>query len=138
MVAPEPNAPERASGETRSGRRKGGALRLAAAVALLILLVGALALLAQNAGVSESTLASMQGFANGVKRWGLVTQAALLALLIVRWRALVDRGRRRGIVKAEEYERVLQLRWHAALLGLAYLILVPIGPMTLWRLFVGA
>ena len=30
-------------------------------------------------------------------------------------------------------EHVLGLRWHAALLGVAYLIMVPIGPTTLWR-----
>ncbi len=105
-----------------------------AAVALALILLGALlvALLFQMQ-VGQDDLLRWQAMSAGIKRWGLFVQALLLATVIYRWRSMVDWGARRQIVKAHEYDRVLALRWHAALVFVAYLILVPIGPTTLWR-----
>lgn len=113
------------------------ALRALLWLVALILAGGVLVALMSHLQASPDDLARWQHGASQVKRWGLVLQVGLLALAVARWDALVDWARRRDIVKAHELERVRALRWSAALVGLAYLILVPIGPTTLWRLLMG-
>lgn len=108
-------------------------------LAVLFLAVLVMGLLAAWMGQMDGTgIESAMRLAAQIKRWGLIVQSAVLALIVLRWKALVDWARARNIVKAHEYQQVLALRLGFALFGLAYLILVPIGPTTLWRLFVGS
>lgn len=135
------------SSDTPMGRHAAGprgardvlrlALRALLWVVALILGGGVLVALMSHLQASPDHLARWQHGAGQVKRWGLALQVGLLVLAVARWDALVDWARRRDIVKAHELKRVRALRWSAALVGLAYLILVPIGPTTLWRLLVG-
>ena len=97
---------------------------------LAFVLVGGLLVHLQ---VNQADLLRWQAVSAEIKRWGLYLQVLLLATVVYRWRAVVDWAARRQIVKPHEHQRVLGLRWHAALLGVAYLIMVPIGPTTLWR-----
>lgn len=105
--------------------------------ALLILSGAALVALLTHLQGHQGDIASWQAASAQVKRWGLVIQVAVLVVVIAAWKPLIAWARRREIVKRHEYERVLALRWHAALVALAYLILVPIGPTTLWRMVSG-
>lgn len=109
-----------------------------AALLLLAVLVFMVSVFARHVAESPDMLQRWTAKSAAIKRWGLTVQTVLLALIIVGWRPIVDWGRRRDIVKVDEYQRVLALRWHAALIGVAYLILIPIGPTTLWRIFFGA
>ena len=123
-------------------RQRGKFMRLVgyavAALLTLAILVFLASVFARHVAESPDMLHRWMAGSAAIKRWGLFVQTALLTLLIAGWRPLVDWGRRRDIVKSDEYERILTLRWHAALIGLAYLILIPIGPLTLWRLFFSA
>ena len=105
--------------------------------ALLILGATALVALLTHLQSHQDSLAGWLEASAQVKRWGLVAQVTALTAVIVGWKPLIAWARRKDIVKAQEYERVLALRWNAALVGLAYLILVPIGPTTLWRMVFG-
>lgn len=105
--------------------------------ALLSLGGAALVALLTHLQGHQDDLAGWQAISAQIKRWGLVIQVTALAAVIAGWKPLIAWARRREIVKAQEYERVLALRWNAALVALAYLILVPIGPTTLWRAVIG-
>ena len=94
---------------------------------------GLLAALLAHLQVNQADLLRWQAVSAEIKRWGLYVQVLLLATVVYRWRAVIDWAARRQIVKPHEHQHVLGLRWHAALLGVAYLIMVPIGPTTLWR-----
>ena len=102
--------------------------------ALAFALVGGLlAALLAHLQVNQADLLRWQAVSAEIKRWGLYVQVLLLTTVVYRWRAVIDWAARRQIVKPHEHQHVLGLRWHAALLGVAYLIMVPIGPTTLWR-----
>lgn len=110
-------------------------LRTALIVLVLILAGAALAALAVRAGVSYAGLQGWLEAAHSVKRWGLLVQCLFLASIVIWWPSVVAWGKQKGYVAAHEFAQVLRLRWGVLAFGLAYLLLVPIGPTTLWRFF---
>lgn len=75
-----------------------------------------------------------------VQQWhvvGVIVQCAIVTLVIVRWKALVDWAAARGIVQGFERDRALAYRGKAATFLLLYLILIPIGPHRIWLLLAG-
>ncbi|MDO9480160.1 MAG: hypothetical protein Q8S96_12545 [Hydrogenophaga sp.] len=68
-------------------------------------------------------------------RWvGVALQVLFVALIGMRWRALVRWGQRRNMVQPHEVERAMAFRPKAMVFLCAYLVLIPIGPQTLFRL----
>ena len=68
-------------------------------------------------------------------RWvGVALQVLIVALIGLRWRALVRWGQRRNMVQPHEVERAMAFRPKALAFLCAYLVLIPIGPQTLFRL----
>lgn len=68
-------------------------------------------------------------------RWvGVALQVLIVALIGLRWRALVRWGQRRNLVQAHEVERAMAFRPKAMAFLCAYLVLIPIGPQMLFRL----
>ncbi|MFZ2825190.1 hypothetical protein [Hydrogenophaga sp.] len=68
-------------------------------------------------------------------RWvGVALQVLIVALIGLRWRALVRWGQRRNMVQPHEVERAMAFRPKAMAFLCAYLVLIPIGPQTLFRL----
>lgn len=76
----------------------------------------------------------VQSALSSVRLYGVVVQSAIVALIGLRWHALVRWGQRRGIVQAHEFDRVIALRSKAMVFLCAYLILIPIGPQMLFKL----
>ena len=67
-------------------------------------------------------------------RWvGVALQVLIVALIGLRWRALVRWGQRRNMVQLPEVERAMAFRPKAMAFLCAYLVLIPIGPQTLFR-----
>lgn len=108
-----------------------------AAIFALIVVTAVLVAIASHSHASLSDLQRWVGAANGLQRWGLLVQCLIVAAIALRWKPLVAFGRKRGVVKAGEYEQVLALRAQVVAFLVAYLVLVPIGPTTLWRLAFG-
>lgn len=68
-------------------------------------------------------------------RWvGVALQVLIVALIGLRWRALVRWGQRRNMVQPHEVERAMAFRPKAMAFLCAYLVLIPIGSQTLFRL----
>lgn len=107
----------------------------AAAVVLLILggafFGGAISYFQEN----PDDLQRVGNASAAVQRWGFLVQCLALAAICAAWKRIVDLGLRTGIVKAHEYERVLAYRWRVFVFGVAYLLLVVLGPARLWNLF---
>lgn len=108
-------------------------LRAALAVLVFILAGAVLAALLAQMQVSAGQLLVWQQRAMHLRHWGALIQAGLLALLVWRWRAVIDWAARLEVVKQHETDRLLSLRWRAAGVFALYLLLLPIGPATLWR-----
>ena len=108
-------------------------LRLALLVLICVLVAALLASLAARSQVSQQTLQDWLQLAASIKRWGLFAQCLALAAIGIWWQRIVAWSHARNIVKAHELARVLRLRPAVLALGVAYLLLVPIGPTTLWR-----
>lgn len=70
-----------------------------------------------------------------LKPYGIAIQAIAIVLIGWKWRAIVLLGRRKGIVKGHEFDQVLALRNKVLVFLLAYLLLIPIGPGGLARVF---
>jgi hypothetical protein len=67
-------------------------------------------------------------------RWvGVALQVLIVALIGLRWRALVRWGQQRNMVQPHEVERAMAFRPKAMAFLCAYLVLIPIGPQTLFR-----
>ena len=66
--------------------------------------------------------------------WGAALQGALIILIGLRWRQVVDWGVRRKIVQQWEYEQVLGARAKVMFMLLAYWLMVPVGPYALLRM----
>lgn len=96
-------------------------------LALMVLVVVALV----TSGVD---IFKLQSAVSRLRLFGAVQQMLIVALIGLRWRALVGWGQRRGIVQPHEFERVIALRPKAMAFLCAYLVLIPIGPQTLFRL----
>ena len=94
---------------------------------------GLLVALRVHRQIRQTDLLRWQSVSAGIKRWGLLLQCLTLAAIGLWWRAIVDWGLRKGYVKQHELAQVMALRWTVLAFGIAYLVLVPIGPTTLWR-----
>ena len=131
-VAPEPRADTRPSRRRvwRWMRRVGIVLGLVLAGVLVLIFMGALV---SRQDISLGELQAINLGAMRIRHWGLVIQCLLLAAVVVFWRPLVRFAHKQGVVKHHELARVLSLRWHTAAWGLLYLVLIPIGPVTLWQ-----
>lgn len=134
-------------GDEHEGRRAAAPSRaarsvfrwlLAGVAALLVLLIGTAVLvaLAIHLGVDQRALQGWRDAAGAVRRWGLLGQCLVVAAAGIGWPAIVRYGQRRGLVQESEYDWLLALRWKVIAFGAAYLLLIPIGPATLWHLFV--
>lgn len=100
----------------------------------LVLLIGVIVAIFLTLGVQlETQLDTVRVF----KPWGIAIQGALIVLIGLRWKQVVDWGRRRGIVLDWEYEQVLAARGKVMLMLLAYWLLIPVGPTTLLRVLGG-
>lgn len=80
------------------------------------------------------------GLLRTVQHWhavGLAMQCAAVALVIWRWKNLVDWLAAKGIVQDFERERAMAFRGKAATFLLLYLILIPVGPHRIWLLLAG-
>lgn len=69
--------------------------------------------------------------------WGAALQGIVIILIGLRWQQVVDWGHRRSIVQDWEYEQVVASRPKVMLLLLAYWLLIPVSPQTLYHIFVG-
>lgn len=120
--------------------KPGGALRMLAWAVTLVLSATLacvlLAALAAHMQISTDQLWHWRQVASGVRHWGTFVQCLILAAIGLGWRAIVALGFRRGIVKPQEREQLIRLRGKVLAFGVAYLLLVPIGPATLWRYLV--
>ena len=92
--------------------------------------------IASSQNTSTQGLATWQASVGGLKRWGLLAQCVLLALVIASWRSIVGWAYRLGIVKRHELKWALRQRRSALAWGVLYLLLVPIGPTTIWNILV--
>ena len=109
----------------------------------LLLIAVALVLIAMSVGLMsvlmELPQADLVALVSGVQTfrfYGVMVQIGVALWVVIDWRRIVDAGRRRGIVIEREYDQVLALRWTVAAFLAAYLLLVPIGPTTLYQFFV--
>ena len=67
-------------------------------------------------------------------RWvGVALQVLIVVLIGLRWHALVRWGQRHNMVQLHEVERAMAFRPKAMAFLCAYLVLIPIGPQTLFR-----
>ncbi len=106
-------------------------------------LVGALAVLGTIAFMGLGVVAlvksgvdvfKVQTALSSFRLYGIAIQCAVVALVGLRWHALVRWGQRCGIVQNHEFHRVIELRAKAMAFLCAYLLLVPIGPQMLFKL----
>jgi hypothetical protein len=93
-------------------------------VMLLVVIV-----LAQN-GID---LFKVQSVTSQLRPWGAAIQMLIVAFIGLCWHVLVRFGQRRNIVLDHEFERVIALRPKVMAWLCAYLLLIPIGPLALWR-----
>ena len=78
-------------------------------------------------------LFKVQSVTSQLRPWGVGIQVLIVALVGLRWHALVRFGQRHHIVLKHEFERVIALRPKVMAWLCVYLVLIPIGPLTLWR-----
>ena len=109
-----------------------------AGLALVLTGIAFLVLVAIASSQQSSTedLLTWQTSVGGLKRWGLLAQCVALALIVTGWRPIVGWAYRLGIVKRHELRWALRQRNAVLAWGVLYLLLVPIGPTTLWNLLV--
>ncbi len=128
---PVPDSPPAPASSRKSVGRH--LVMVLAGLLAFVLAGGLLAALLVQMQVSQADLLRWQSVSAGIKRWGLLLQCLTLAAIGLWWRAIVDWGLRKGYVKQHELAQVMALRWTVLAFGIAYLVLVPIGPTTLWR-----
>lgn len=124
----------RSAGATppRRGRLRRWMLWSALALALLLLYALLMLALLQQ---PVSALADIESKARTLKLVGVAFQACAVAWIGLRWRRIVAWSRLHGIVQRREHRQVLALRPKVVGLLIAYLVLVPIGPGTIYRFF---
>lgn len=116
----------------QQGRRRRW-LRVAIWLLLAVLLMLALAALASLLARSGVDPVSLGQTVASLKPYGIAAQALVIALVGIRWSVIVHWGRRKGIVKAHEFDQVMALRAKVMAFLLAYLLLIPIGPAGILR-----
>lgn len=104
-------------------------------LALIVLTLGLL-LMGVLLQQSVSDVAALASTVHTLKRFGVAAQVGLVVWIAIDWRRIVNAGVRRRIVAAHELEKALALRWTVVAFLAAYLLLVPIGPVTLFRFLV--
>lgn len=99
---------------------------------LVLMILGVLAMASSGLDIFkvESAVARLRVY-------GVVAQVLIVALIGLRWRALVRWGQRRNIVQAHELDRAIAFRPKAMAFLCAYLVLIPIGPQALFKLLGG-
>ena len=107
-------------------------LRWAVVMALLLGLCMVAAWFALRSNLHLSQLAQM---VRSIKPWGVLVQGLLVVSVIAWWPSIVRWGHGRGYIREHELEPVLAKRTQVGLVLLAYLLLVPIGPSSLWHWF---
>ena len=115
-------------------------LKVVAWTGLGLLLTGiaflVLVAIASRQQSSTEDLLTWQSIVGDFTRWGLLAQSVALALIVTLWRSIVGWAYRHGIVKRHELRWALRKRNAVLCWGVLYLLLVPIGPTTLWNLLV--
>lgn len=107
------------------------------AAVVLLLSVGVMLLFgATHFQNHPEVIVHWQNLAGGVKWWGILVQTLLLGLLIAGWQRFVDWLIGRQWLPQAERTEALAFRWRVLAFGTAYLLLVVIGPSTLWRALV--
>jgi hypothetical protein len=123
---------ERPSAQRRRTGRWVQVIRWIALFMVISTLLAAVASLMARSGVD---VVELQSAVSTLKPYGIGLQAIAIALIGLKWPAIVRWGRRRNIVKAHEFEQVLALRTKVVVFLLAYLLLIPIGPAGVFRAF---
>ena len=117
-------------------RRLGRAIVLTLLAVVLLALLGALFVIgAQHIERTPQVLRTWVPVAAGIKRWGGVIQTLLLLAIVLGWPRIVDWFLRKDWISATDVGRALNLRWRVLAFGAAYLLLVVIGPGTIWMAF---
>jgi len=109
-------------------------LWVAAALALVLVVCCGLGALAIH---NRGNVVNIGNTVHTWRIWGIAAQSLVVALVIVRWNALVHWAHRRDIVKSHELEEAYLLRRRATVFLVAYLVLIPIGPGTLHAILAG-
>ncbi|MCR6480997.1 hypothetical protein NU688_32905 [Variovorax sp. ZS18.2.2] len=112
----------------RHWRRWMGWLAMAA---LLLLVMGALLSLLLEIPLDD--VLAIQTAVHTFKWVGVALQGVVIAVIGWKWPAIVRWGRARGWVREHEIRQVLGLRAKVVLFLVVYLVMVPIGPTTIWR-----
>lgn len=128
-MAPLPDAATAVATRSRRSWHRVLMTGLVGVVTLALMVLGVVALVTGGVDIFK-----LQSAVSRLRLFGVVLQMLIVALIGLRWRALVSRGQRRGIVQPHEFERVIALRPKAMAFLCAYLVLIPIGPQTLFRL----
>ena len=115
-----------------AGRRSVRRWFVLVAMALVLLVIG-MGLMSVLVDLPDSDLLALASGVRIFRFYGVLVQVVLAGLVVLCWCQIVDAGQRRGIVARHEYEKVLGLRWTVAAFLAAYLLLVPIGPVTLYN-----
>jgi hypothetical protein len=96
---------------------------------LAVMVLGVVAL-----ATSGLDIFKVQTAVSRMRLFGVVLQVVIVALIGLRWHALVGWGQRRNIVQPHEVKRAIALRPKVTAFLCAYLLLIPIGPQTLFKL----
>jgi len=128
-LAPLPDAATTVATRSRRSWHRVLMTGMLGVVALVLMVLGVVALVTGGVDIFK-----LQSAVSRLRLFGVVLQMLIVALVGLRWRALVSWGQRRGIVQPHEFERVIALRPKAMAFLCAYLVLIPIGPQTLFRL----
>jgi urea transporter len=128
-VSPSPHAATAVATQSRRSWHRALMTGLVGVVTLALMVLGVVVLVTSGVDIFK-----LQSAVSRLRLFGVVLQMLIVALIGLRWRALVSWGQRRGIVQPHEFERVIALRPKATAFLCAYLVLIPIGPQTLFRL----
>ena len=82
---------------------------------------------------SNLNLSQLAHMVRSIKPWGVLVQGLLVVSVITWWPSICYWGHSRGYIREQELGPVLAKRTQVAVLLLAYLLLVPIGPTSLWH-----
>jgi hypothetical protein len=128
-LAPLPDAATTVATRSRRSWHRVLMTGMLGVVALALMVLGVVALVTGGVDIFK-----LQSAVSRLRLFGVLLQILIVALVGLRWRALVSWGQRRGIVQPHEFDRVIALRPKAMAFLCAYLVLIPIGPQTLFRL----
>lgn len=96
---------------------------------LAVMVMGVIALASSGVDVFK-----VESAVSRLRIYGVAIQVVIVMLIGFRWRALVRWGQRRNIVQPHEFDRLIAFRPKAMAFLCAYLMLIPIGPQTLFKL----